>query len=97
MRGWKPLLHTNHGFAAALMGGLSREHSLPSLVTPPLRASGSSAPFQGSGTGAALDTVNPFSVRVFCWGGWGMPFEWLASTCLSIKVQTHQLSQALVY
>ena len=25
-----------------------------------------------------------------CWGGWGMPFEWLAITCLSIKVNTHQ-------
>ena len=71
-------------FAAALMVGLSREHSLPFLVSPRLRASGPFGPLQGSGT-----LVNPSSVGVFCWGGWGMPFEWLAATCLSIKVHTH--------
>ena len=36
--------------------------------------------------------VNPSSVGVFCWGGLGMPFEWLATTCLSIKVQIHHCS-----
>ena len=44
-------------FAAALMVGVSREHSSPSLVSPPLRVSGLSGPLQGSGT-----LVNPSSV-----------------------------------
>ena len=66
----------SRSFATALMVGLCREHSLPSLVSPPLRAAGPSGPLQGSGT-----LVNPSSVRV--------PFEWLATTCLSIKVHTH--------
>ena len=63
----------SRSFAATLMVGLSREHSLPSesLVSP---GSGPSGPLQGSGT-----LVNPCCVRVFCLG--------LATTCLCRKVR----------
>ena len=78
----------SRSFATALMVGLSREHSLPSLVSPPFRAAGPSGPLQGSGT-----LVNPSSVCSECFvgvGGGSWPgFEWLATTSLIIKVHTH--------
>ena len=30
-------------------------------------------------------------------GGWGMPFEWLATTCLSIKIHTHLVKATAHY
>ena len=60
------------------------------MVSPPLRASGPSGPFRAVALWLIL-----LVCKCFVGGGWGMPFEWLATTCLSIKALSHHTQSTL--